>query len=99
MWGIYATFHDDYRQADECMTRRCHTHIFWRRGVLRHGTRMGGQAPHLGLMVTAGEYQQLQHRADEGALSNDRGDFILHPVIETIKTRGKCGNCMGTILV
>ena len=49
---------------------------------------MGGQAPHLGLMVTAGEYQQLQHRADEGALSNDRGDFILHPVIEPLKPGG-----------
>lgn len=87
--GIYATFHDDYRQADECMIRRCHTHIFCG-GEASYvmALRMGGQAPHLGLMVTAGSISSYSTERDEGALSNDRGDFILHPVIEPLKPGG-----------
>lgn len=68
------------------MIRRCHTHIFCG-GEASYvmALRMGGQAPHLGLMVTAGSISSYSTERDEGALSNDRGDFILHPVIEPLK--------------
>lgn len=89
--GIYATFHDNYEDASVCLKERCHTHIFcggnssWVMAL-----RMGAEAPHLGLVLTEGSLSCYSvERADsteEGAgnLSNDRGDFILHPEIEEL---------------
>lgn len=97
--GIYTTFNDDYKQADACITQRCHTHIFCG-GEASYvmALRMGGQVPHLGLMVTAGNIGSYSVERDECALSNDRGDFIMHPVLEPLKPgkrRKSYGNCSG----
>jgi len=84
--GIYATFNDNYENAEVCLKQRCHTHIFcggnssW---VMAQ--RMGGEAPHLGLVLTKGSlfgYSEERVETTQGRLenlSNDRGDFILHP--------------------
>lgn len=89
--GIYTTFNDNYEDADTCMKKRCHTHIFcggnssWVMAL-----RMGGEAPHLGLVLTDGSlgcYSVERRGHAEGReenLSNDRGDFILHPEIEEL---------------
>jgi len=44
--------------------------------------RMGGEAPHLGLVLTEGSlcgYSVERNQIEERCGSNDRGDFILHP--------------------
>lgn len=78
--AIYATFNDSYPDAATCMTQRCHAHI-WCGGESSYvmALRMGGQAPHLGLMVTQGGLEAYSVERDEGQISNDRGDFLLHP--------------------
>ncbi|MGW9111914.1 hypothetical protein [Microbacterium sp. NPDC055683] len=41
--------------------------------------RMGGNAPHLGLVVTAGALSSYSIERDLRNISNDRGCFVLHP--------------------
>ncbi|MDO4295851.1 MAG: six-hairpin glycosidase [bacterium] len=78
--GIYTTFHDDYEDAESCLTNRCHAHI-WCGGAVSYvmALRMGGEAPHLGLIVTRGSIEGYSVERDLERGSNDRGDFILHP--------------------
>ena len=78
--GIYATFNDDYTTAAVCMTNRCNTHI-WCGGEVSYvmALRMGGEAPHLGLVLTEGSLGGYSVERDITRISNDRGDFILHP--------------------
>lgn len=89
--GIYATFNDNYEDADICLKKRCHTHIFcggnfsWVMAL-----RMGGEPPHMGLILTAGclscysvERGEAITEREEN-LSNDRGDFILHPELDEL---------------
>lgn len=90
--GIYTTFNDNYEDAEICLKKRCHTHIFcggnssWVMAL-----RMGGQAPHLGLKLTEGSlccYSVERRNCRDGReenLSNDRGDFILHPEMEEMQ--------------
>lgn len=78
--GIYATFNDDYLDSDTCLKRRCHTHI-WCGGEVSWimALRMGGEVPHLGLVLTKGSLEGYSVERDLSRGSNDRGDFILHP--------------------
>ncbi len=78
--GIYTPFNDDYTSAAECMTNRCHTHI-WCGGETTYimTLRMGGEAPHLGLVLNSGSIGGYSVERDIERMSNDRGDFILHP--------------------
>ena len=41
--------------------------------------RMGGEAPNLGLVLTKGSLSGYSVERDLTKMSNDRGDFILHP--------------------
>lgn len=79
--GIYATFNDNYEQAGVCMTNRCHTHIFCG-GEASYvmALRMGGKAPHLGMMMVEGALAGYSVERKTEQLSNDRGDFIFHPL-------------------
>ncbi|MCD8012595.1 MAG: hypothetical protein LUG99_05385 [Lachnospiraceae bacterium] len=86
--GIYTTFNDDYECSEICMKQRCHTHIFCGgEGSYVMALRMGGQGPHLGLRMTCGGLSgysvERQSKASEKwkVVSNDRGDFIMHPYI------------------
>jgi hypothetical protein len=77
--GIRVPLVDSYPGADVCLTDRCHVHI-WAGGNAAYvnALRMGGDAPHLGVVLTEGSigaysiYDRIQH-------SNDRGQFVLHP--------------------
>lgn len=78
--GIYTPFNDDYRDSRTCMTQRCHTHIWCGESVSYvMALRMGGEAPHLGLVLTGGSIGGYSVERDLSKISNDRGDFILHP--------------------
>lgn len=78
--GIYTTFNDNYEDAATCMTQRCNTHIFCGGNASYvMAPRMGGEAPHLGLALTNGSISCYSVEREQGQLSNDRGDFILHP--------------------
>ncbi len=84
--GICVTFPDYYTEAAVCMTQCCNTHI-WCGGSSSYimALRMGGEAPHLGLVLREGSLQgysverisSTEGREEE--LSNHRGVFILHP--------------------
>ena len=78
--GIYTPFNDDYTSAEECMTNKCHAHI-WCGGKISYvmALRMGGEAPHLGLVLNSGSIGGYSVERDIKRASNDRGDFILHP--------------------
>lgn len=78
--GIYTPFNDDYKDAQTCMTQRCHTHIWCGENISYvMALRMGGEAPHLGLVLTKGSLGGYSVERDLSKISNDRGDFILHP--------------------
>lgn len=78
--GIYTPFNDDYASSEVCVNNRCHTHI-WCGGNVSYvcALRMGGEAPHLGLVLTEGSLCGYSVERDFDKMSNDRGDFILHP--------------------
>ena len=79
--GIYTPFNDEYTNAAECMKLKCHTHI-WCGGRVAYvmALRMGGDAPHLGLVLTSGSIGGYRVERDLEKMSNDRGTFLLHPV-------------------
>ena len=78
--GIYTPFHDNYESSEICSTQRCHTHIWcgWDVSYI-NALRMGGMAPHLGLVVTEGSLCAYSVERDFEKSQNDRGNFILHP--------------------
>lgn len=78
--SIYTPFNDDYPDAQTCMTQRCHMHV-WCGGDVSYvmALRMGGEPPHLGLVLTAGSIGGYSIERDIKRISNDRGDLILHP--------------------
>ncbi|MDC7286563.1 hypothetical protein NXH76_01990 [Blautia schinkii] len=83
--GIYTTFNDNYEAADECLERRCHTHIFCGgEASYVQALRMGGRGPHLGLALKKGSITAYSVERDEEKRSDDRGDFILHPDLKVI---------------
>ncbi len=78
--SIYTPFNDDYLDAKTCMTNRCHAHIWCGENISYvMALRMGGEAPHLGLVLTEGSLGGYSVERDLSQSSNDRGDFILHP--------------------
>ena len=78
--GIYTPFNDEYTTAAECMTNKCHTHI-WCGGEVSYvmALRMGGYVPHLGMVLTSGSLGGYSVERNISKMSNDRGDFIMHP--------------------
>lgn len=83
--GIYTPFNDDYIASDICIKERCHTHLFMGENVSYVcALRMGGEAPHLGLVLTEGSLSSYSIERDLSKMSNDRGDFILHPTPVTL---------------
>lgn len=70
---------DRYDGSRVCMEQRCHTHIFCG-GDISYvcALRMGGQGPHLGMILTQGSLAGYSIERDTGKRSNDRGCFLLH---------------------
>lgn len=79
--AIYTPFSDDYKDSKTCVTNRCHTHIWCGEDISYvMALRMGGEAPHLGLVLLEGALCGYSVERDFAKMSNDRGDFLLHPV-------------------
>lgn len=84
--GIFATFNDSYDGAEVCVDRRCDTHI-WCGGAHSwiHARKMGPYPTDLALILRQGELdtysvRRIQTADADGIDSDDRGDFILHPM-------------------
>lgn len=76
--GIYTPFNDDYTSSAICMTNRCHTHIWCAEEVsCVMALRMGGEGPHLGLVLTEGSLGGYSVERNLGKACNDRGEFSL----------------------
>ena len=79
--GVYATFNDNYETADICMTRRCNTHIWCGGGTSYvNAVKMGPCEFGLGLALTQGSLDTYSVERPFERSSDDRGDFILHPM-------------------
>jgi hypothetical protein len=80
--GIYTPFNDNYPDARTCIERQCNAHI-WMGGHSSYvfAVRMGGQSPHLGLVLTAGSLDsyEILNRGTQIGSSNTRGTIVLNP--------------------
>jgi hypothetical protein len=81
--AITAPLFDQYPDARRSLPTRCHAHV-WTGGhsAWINAMRMGGEPPHLGLVVTQGGLDAYSQRG--GALS-ERGVFLLHPAAMQLK--------------
>lgn len=82
-FGITTPFNDIYTYAEDCMTQRCHTHI-WCGGNTAYvnALRMGESDINLGLVLTSGA---LSDYSVKDSRSNHRGIFILNtPQLELL---------------
>lgn len=71
---------DKYESSEICMKQRCHTHIFCGGNISYVcALRMGGEAPHLGMVLTKGSLAGYSTWRELSRQSNDRGCFLLHP--------------------
>lgn len=71
---------DRYESAAVCLRERCHTHIHCGLDISYVcALRMGGEAPHLGMVLTQGSLGGYSVERDLAHMSNDRGCFLLHP--------------------
>lgn len=78
--GITFPMPDKYDAANICLNDRCHTHIFCGENTSYvMCLRMGGEAPHLGTVLTEGSLSGYSVERDIARISNDRGCFLLHP--------------------
>lgn len=78
--GIGLPFNDTYEESTVSLKQRCHTHIYCG-GHISYviGLRMGGEAPHLGLVFVEGHINHYSIIRDFKHESNDRGCFYLNP--------------------
>ena len=81
--SIALPVNDNYLAADVCLPYRCHAHV-WCGGEVSWvlALRMGGQAPHLGMMLTKGalgSYSIQRSLTESHCVSNTRGVILLHP--------------------
>lgn len=76
--AVAVPFHDAYDSGSTCMTDRCHAHV-WCGGTTTYvmGLRMGGAAPHLGLVLDEGSIVHYSIERDTERSSNDRGTIRL----------------------
>ncbi len=83
--GIYTTFNENYDLAETCLQYRCHTHI-WCGGDVSYvyARKMGMCDFALGMALIEGSLDTYSIERDEVQMSNDRGDFIMHPTPFTL---------------
>jgi hypothetical protein len=80
---IATPFNDHYTSSSDVMEHRCHAHV-WANGTSSWVAmlRMGGRAPHLGLVLNEGALAGYSIVGrDDVTSSNTRGSFLLHPDI------------------
>jgi len=89
IWGIglFTPFNDNYPDAATCVTRRCNAHV-WCGGNVAYvcALRMGGTAPHLGLVLTDGFIggYSIEGRGLLTGGSNIRGAIVLNANGQTL---------------
>ena len=78
--GVSFPLQDRYTDSVTCGDYRCHAHIFCGENTSYiMALRMGGAAPHMGLVLTKGSLSAYSVERDLKLQSNDRGCFWLHP--------------------
>ena len=78
--GITLPLEDRYDLGADHDTQRCNAHMFCGgTSSFVLALRMGGAAPHLGLVLTEGSLAAYSIERDLDLQSNDRGCFLLHP--------------------
>ena len=78
--GITLPLEDRYDLGADHDSQRCNAHVFCGgTSSFVLALRMGGAAPHLGVVVTEGSLVAYSIERDPALESNDRGCFILHP--------------------
>lgn len=86
--GIYAPFNDHYTNTSDCLAARSHAHI-WANGGSSSWVKlnqMGGRYRNLGFVFTKGALTGYSVESrDPVTLSNTRGVFLLHPVIQKLQ--------------
>ena len=79
--GIYTPFNDNYPGAQACINMRANAHI-WEgdNAAYVNATRMGGYAPHLGLVLREGEIKsyEISERDRNKGNSHTRGIISLN---------------------
>ncbi len=90
--AIVLPFNDHYTSSKDVLEHRAHTHI-WCGGASSWVAtlRMGGRAPHLGLVVTHGAFQAYSVVDRNQTTSSDtRGTFLFHPAVSELKPGESC---------
>lgn len=84
--GVVTPFADEYPGAKECMTNRCHTHIWCGLNGASYVCclKMGNEEENIGLLTTKGGFESYSQFDTK---SNDRGWFLLHPDMRVIKPK------------
>lgn len=78
--GVSFPLQDRYTDSVTCRDYRCHAHVFCGENTSYiMALRMGGAAPHLGMVFTKGSLSAYGIERDLKLQSNDRGCFWLHP--------------------
>ena len=78
--GVSFPLQDRYTDSVTCRDYRCHAHVFCGENTSYIiALRMGGAAPHLGMVLTKGSLAAYSIERDLKLQSNDRGCFWLHP--------------------
>lgn len=78
--GVSFPLQDRYTDSVTCRDYRCHAHVFCGENTSYiMALRMGGAAPHLGMVLTKGSLSAYSIERDLKLQSNDRGCFWLHP--------------------
>lgn len=79
--GVSFPLQDRYTDSVTCRDYRCHAHVFCGENTSYiMALRMGGAAPHMGMVLTKGSLSAYSVERDLKLQSNDRGCFWLHPV-------------------
>ena len=95
IWGIglCTPFNDNYPDAPTCVTRRCNAHV-WCGGNVAYvcALRMGGAAPHLGLVLVDGFIggYSIEGRGRLSGGSNSRGAIVLNANGQTLAPGESC---------
>lgn len=77
--SVCTPFPDSYPSTETCIGHRCHVHVWCGEDVSYvMALRMGGEPPHLGLVVTRGALGAYRIVRDVKTMSNDRGIFWLN---------------------
>lgn len=84
-WGIAIPFVDEYPGAKECMTGRCHMHIWCGLDGASYVCclKMGLEKDNIGLFVTEGGFESYSQIDSK---SNDRGWFLMHPDVKVLSS-------------